>query len=237
MPRLVQDAQVEAMVGNVKNGLSVEGEYLAGVDSLAAANCENHVRVRNFWLEHLNILDRCFAAVPERTDDFDSGFFSRCDYLVLRCGECVLAADYRRLFAVCRADFFYILICVRAYRISGKSVLFILYHPFRKSEVLLFALGVLFDVFSVLVYTDRQERYNNYGDGEISAVAVAVFDNICKTDERNGHRQYNNERRNNCAAHSLRLDLLNTLWFSKRATKPKVVVTPVEMRHRSRQIP
>ena len=86
-------------VGNVKNGLSSRvGEYLAGVDSLAAANCENHVRVRNFWLEHLNILDRCFAAVPERTDDFDSGFFSRCDYLVLRCGECVLAADYRRLF-------------------------------------------------------------------------------------------------------------------------------------------
>ena len=33
------------------------------------------------------------------------------------------------------------------------------------------------------------------------------------------------------------LIFLNTLWFSKRATKPKVVVTPVEMRHRSRQIP
>lgn len=98
------------------------GEYLAGVDSLAAADCENHVRVRNFWLEHLNILDRCLAAVPERTDNFNSGFFSRCDYLILRRGECVLAADYCRLFAVCRADFFYILICVRAYRISGKKV-------------------------------------------------------------------------------------------------------------------
>ena len=33
------------------------------------------------------------------------------------------------------------------------------------------------------------------------------------------------------------LIFLNTLWFSKRATKPKVVVTPVEMRHRSRQMP
>ena len=38
MPRLVQDAQVEAMVGNVKNGLSVEWElsliHISGSASL-----------------------------------------------------------------------------------------------------------------------------------------------------------------------------------------------------------
>ena len=109
------------------------GEYLAGVDSLAAADCENHVRVRNFGLEHLNILDRCFAAVPERTDNFNSGFLCRCDYLILRRGECVLAADYRRLFAVCRADFFYILIlplplCIIQYFLTDGFVF--IYKPF-----------------------------------------------------------------------------------------------------------
>ena len=30
---------------------------------------------------------------------------------------------------------------------------------------------------------------------------------------------------------------LNTGSFSNRATNPKMVVTPVEMRHRSRQVP
>ena len=97
------------------------GQHLAGVNGLAAAHGEDHIGVRHLRPEHFHILTRRLAAVPECPDDLDTGALHGFANFILRRGQCVLAANDGRCFAVGRADICNVFVGVRAYAISGKK--------------------------------------------------------------------------------------------------------------------
>ena len=119
----------EARAGRAGRGYRREGEegplrvvreHLACVDGLAAADGEDHVSVRRLRAQHLDVLERGLAAVPVDAGDFYLRALYRLEYLVLRRGERLFSADDDGLSAVLPAYARYVVVGVRAYRVSRK---------------------------------------------------------------------------------------------------------------------
>lgn len=99
------------------------------------------------------------------------------------------------------------------------------------------AKAVLADVLAVFVHADGQERNDHDRDAEIAAVTIAVLDDVREAGHGDGHGQNDDERGHDGAAHRRGLDAAEHRQLLKAATKPKIVVTPVEMRQSMRQTP
>ena len=119
----------EARAGRAGRGYRREGEegplrvvreHLACVDGLAAADGEDHVGVRSLRTQHLYVLKRRLAAVPMDAGDFYLRALYRLEYLVLRRGERFFSADDDGLSAILLAYARYVVVGVRAYRVSRK---------------------------------------------------------------------------------------------------------------------
>lgn len=80
-------------------------------------------------------------------------------------------------------------------------------------------IAVLFDVFSVFIYSHCQERNNNNDNAEITTVAITVFDNIRQSCQWNGHGQNNNKSGYNGASDRCRLDAWKNLQLLKTCDK------------------
>ena len=110
--------------GEGKEGaVGLLGQHLAGVDGLAAAHREDHVRSGHLRFEHIHVFAGSLAAVPEGTDHFQAGLFSRSRDVGTGSFQGPLAADDGGGFAVGGAYVCNVFIGVRADGISGKQTL------------------------------------------------------------------------------------------------------------------
>ena len=82
---------------------------------------EDHVGVRSLRTQHLYVLKRRLAAVPMDAGDFELRALYSFEYLVFRRGKRLFAADYDHLFAVLFAYARYVVVGVRAYRVTGGT--------------------------------------------------------------------------------------------------------------------
>ena len=126
--RMIHDTQIGAgSTGGSDGGEGEEGtvgligQYLAGVNGLAAADCKDHVGIRYLRSQHFHILAGGFAAIPEGADNFHIGFGYGCGDGCAGGLQCALAADDGNLLAISGADIGNVIIGIGAYGISGKK--------------------------------------------------------------------------------------------------------------------
>ncbi len=96
-------------------------QHLAGINGLAAADGEDHIRVRHLRPKHIHILTGSLAAVPEGAGDLDAGPSTALRIRLSAAASAFLPPMMAAFFAVGRADVHYVVVGVRAYGISGEK--------------------------------------------------------------------------------------------------------------------